>query len=200
MFLSLPDPSPVVYRYAVGDGASYAAVMSAAVEGKRPMVRETISTEVLSVAPDGTAEVRVRFTARKPSGGVVLATPGDVETTLRLDPYGRAEGIESLDEDARLFAISLRIPSEALTPGKEAPVETGEPYALGNVTILATFKRSDPKRVEWAFRADSPERGQNFRRSVAFDPVRGILLSARLNGDAEGVKVAMTLDRKEAGR
>ncbi len=191
-----PAPSPIVYRHKAGEKAAYAAELTV-VGGKGRMgLKETISTETLSIAPDGTAELRVRFTARKPSGIPGMTSYPDFEKTLKLDRYGRVESIETLKDDARVFALSLRIPPVALEAGKEAEIEDGVPYDLPDAKVYAVLKSLRPDRAEWTYRATSDAQKQTFARRVLFDPGRGLLLSARLEAVTSGVKAAMTLDRR----
>ncbi len=189
-------PAPVVYRYAVGDRASYAAKLDFDNGGAGIAVRETVATEVLAVLPDGSARLRVRFLDRARSGSAGGGLRRNTEGSFRLDPYGRASEVKGFEPDGVLLAYALRLPPRPLEVGRSTPLDEAAAYDLPGGSVAATLESLAPGRAVFTYRVRAASGPQTLSRRVVVDPARGRLLSSRVEAKG-GVGVVVTLERKE---
>lgn len=196
-----PEPSPYVYKSVVGEKAAYAVRFSIRNGSETGGLVHKLTTEVLSVGADGSAQVE--FTASDMvASGMAKGQPFDLAPfKVNLSPFGKFEDFSSFADQIKILGVAFSLPEIALREREWAGFDDPLTHGMPGMEIEGTIKSRKGTQVVLLSRSKHPVQGQSFTRETTFDSKTGALIAVRLRGGIKGgPSVGLDIDRTEAKR
>ncbi|RYG43669.1 hypothetical protein EON79_16570 [bacterium] len=173
--------APYAYKFTAGDKLAYSVRFGGRMGSQAAQVAETLTVEVLSVDPDGSAQLKFTSSEVKRSGLAKDQSVGEMDVTARADPYGNLSGFSSEDPLTATLSFMFSLPNTELAERKWTEYPDPMSVVANGASTEGTIRSRRGTQLLFTVRTKSTE-GPNGTRETTFDTAAGRLVSSKFRG------------------